>query len=73
MQKLEKLFERLERFVDGLESIAESMGQILAQRHARLQEEVSNISDVQTPYKGGVFWITTGLQKDARTPPLLRF
>ena len=44
-QKFEDLINRLEKFVDGLESITKSLG-LLADQHARLQSEIESISDI---------------------------
>lgn len=45
--KFEDMINRLEKFVDGLESITKSLG-LLEQQHARLQEEIEDLSDVQS-------------------------
>ncbi|KAH6688812.1 prion-inhibition and propagation-domain-containing protein [Leptodontidium sp. MPI-SDFR-AT-0119] len=44
-KKFEELIDRLDRFVDGLESITKSLG-LLAEQHARLHEEIEAISDI---------------------------
>ncbi len=44
-KKFEDLINRLEKFVNGLESITKSLG-LLAEQHARLQEEIETISDI---------------------------
>ena len=45
--KFEDMINRLEKFVDGLESITKSLG-LLEQQHARLREEIEDLSDVQS-------------------------
>ena len=46
-KKFEDMINRLEKFVDGLESITKSLG-LLEQQHARLREEIEIISDVES-------------------------
>lgn len=46
-KKFEDIINRLQKFVDGLEKITASLGH-LAEQRARLQEEIENISDVQS-------------------------
>jgi ubiquitin-protein ligase len=46
-KKFEALINRLEKFVDGLESITRSLG-LLEQQHARLELEINSISDTES-------------------------
>jgi hypothetical protein len=46
-KKFEALINRLEKFVDGLESITRSLG-LLQQQHARLELEINSISDAES-------------------------
>ncbi|KAL2063989.1 hypothetical protein VTL71DRAFT_4483 [Oculimacula yallundae] len=45
--KFGSLIERLEKLVDGLESITKSLG-LLQEQHARLREEIESISDMES-------------------------
>lgn len=46
-EKFQTMIDRLEKFVDGLESITKSLG-LLQEQHARLREEIDSIPDVES-------------------------
>ncbi|KAH8816506.1 hypothetical protein F5884DRAFT_896275 [Xylogone sp. PMI_703] len=46
-KKFERVINRLEKFVDGLENITTALG-LLQGQHARLREEIESISDVES-------------------------